>query len=75
MPPPPLAAEPRAPRVPSFPPHEAPPARRRGALLAWAASILLLAGLAIAAVRFQAEVTRAWPPSQRVYAVFAAMVR
>ena len=61
--------------MPSFPPYEAPPARRRGALLAWAASILLLAGLVFAAVKFQAEITRAWPPSQRVYAGFAIMKR
>ncbi len=66
----PLAAEPRLARTPSFPPYDAPPPRRRGALAAWAVSILVLAGLGFAAVHFQAEIMQGWPPSQRVYAVF-----
>jgi hypothetical protein len=70
MPPAPLTAEPRLARAPSFPPADAPPARRRGAGAAWAASILVLAGLAFAAVQFRAEIMQGWPPSQRLYAVF-----
>ena len=66
----PLAAEPRLARAPSFPPYDAPPARRRGALAAWAVSILVLAGLGFAAVQFRAGIMSGWPPSQRVYAVF-----
>ncbi len=66
----PLAATPRPARTPSFPPPAAPPARHRGALAAWVVSILVLAGLGFAAVQFRAEIMSAWPPSQRVYAVF-----
>ena len=45
---------------------------RRGAWLAWAASLLVVAGLAGAAVAYRTDIMLAWPPSQRVYAVFGA---
>lgn len=41
--------------------------RRRGALIGWALSLLLLIALAIAAVAWRTDVMAAWPPSQRVY--------
>ncbi len=73
MPVAPLAAGPRPPRAPSFPPPAAPPPRRRGAFAAWVATILVLAGLGFAAVQFRTEVMQSWPPSQRAYAVFGVV--
>jgi predicted Zn finger-like uncharacterized protein len=72
---PPLVAEERRPPPAPFPDYEEEPVGKRGAFAAWAASLLLLAGLAVAAVQFQAEIMRAWPPSQRLYALFPAGLR
>ena len=44
----------------------------RAAAAAWTASIVLLVAVAVAAVQFRAEIMRAWPPSQRLYALFDA---
>jgi predicted Zn finger-like uncharacterized protein len=69
----PLVAEPRIAPPPSFPPDEAVPPAGGHAWAAWTASILLLAGLAVAAVHFRAEITQLWPPSQRLYALLDAV--
>ena len=66
----PLVATPRLAPAPAFPPDEPPPPTNRHAPAAWVASLLLLAGLAVAAAQFRAEIMQAWPPSQRLYAVF-----
>ena len=68
----PLVATPRLAPAPSFPPNNAPPTPHRHAPAAWVASLLLLVGLAVAAAQFRAEIMVAWPPSQRLYAVFGA---
>ncbi len=36
-------------------------------LLAWVASLLILAGLAFAAYAYRAQIQAAWPPSERVF--------
>jgi predicted Zn finger-like uncharacterized protein len=41
--------------------------RRRGAVAGWVLSVLLLLGLAVAAVAWRTQVMAAWPPSERVY--------
>jgi len=41
--------------------------RRRGALVGWVLSVLLLTSLAIEAVAWRTQVMAAWPPSQRLY--------
>ncbi len=74
--PPPLMGEMRdipAERFPDY--EEAAPTWDRPAIAAWAASILLLVGLVVAAVQFRAEVMHGWPPSQRLYAMFGAVPR
>jgi predicted Zn finger-like uncharacterized protein len=74
--PPRLYGEPRIPLAAAFPdvqPAVKQPTLDRQALVAWAASIVVLVGLGVAAVQFRAEVMQGWPPSQRVYAVFGAM--
>ncbi len=43
--------------------------RRRGALIAWAVSLLLLALLIWAAFAFRSNVMGAWPPSERLFAL------
>ncbi|MDE2199214.1 MAG: hypothetical protein KGJ41_09330, partial [Rhodospirillales bacterium] len=45
------------------------PHRPIGAVVAIAASVLLLAALAAAAYVWRAPIMQAWPPSARVYAV------
>jgi predicted Zn finger-like uncharacterized protein len=42
--------------------------RRRGALIAWLLSLLVLAALIWAAFAFRGAVMGAWPPSTRLYA-------
>jgi predicted Zn finger-like uncharacterized protein len=36
-------------------------------VLAWSLSLLVLAGLAVAAVQWRGQVMAAWPPSERLY--------
>ncbi len=53
------------------PPLPQPPPIPRGRTLlpvAWAATLMVLAGLAAAAVTWRTDVMRAWPPSERLYA-------
>lgn len=57
-------------RFPDY--EEEAPAWDRAAAAAWAASVLLLVGLVVAAVQFRADIMHGWPPSQRLYAVFGA---
>ncbi len=64
------ARRPLAVPLPDYEDEEYEPASNRGATVAWIASVLLLVGLVVAAVQFQTEIMRAWPPSQRLYAVF-----
>ena len=45
------------------------PAWDRLALGAWAVSVVVLAGLVVAAVHFRTDVMRGWPPSERLYAM------
>jgi len=53
--------------------EEAPPPRRRrggvGAVTAWVATLMLLAGAGYGAVRFPHAVIEAWPASARLYAM------
>ncbi len=73
--PPPLFAAPQFPLAAGFPDYEEAPEKPildQRAMLAWAASLLLLVGLAVAAVQFRGEVMHIWPPSQRLYAAFGA---
>ncbi len=42
--------------------------RRRGALVAWLVSLLILALLIWAAFAFRSQVMGAWPPSERLFA-------
>jgi hypothetical protein len=51
------------------------PALDRTAIAAWAASVFLLFGLVVAVVAFRADIMRAWPPSQRLLALFDAVPR
>jgi predicted Zn finger-like uncharacterized protein len=56
-------------------PMPLPPAAKRddGAVrLAWIASLLLLAALAIGAYKFRADIQAAWPPSERLYRLLPA---
>lgn len=75
------AVEPAPPAAPAITPVRAPvgtsaadaparPVRRRRLALgaAWAASLLVLAAAAWAAVAFRAPIAAAWPPSLRIYA-------
>lgn len=73
--PPSLVAEPLTPREPAFPPYDEPVGFAWGALAAWVASILVLAGLAFATVQFRANIMQAWPPSQRAYALIGLAPR
>jgi hypothetical protein len=45
------------------------PGRNRGAVAAWAASLVILVALGFAAVHFRTEIMQAWPPSARAYAL------
>ena len=69
---PPLVATPRTAPIAGFPPLRDPAGFDRRALAAWAATVVLLAGLGLAAARYRAEIMQAWPPSQRLYALFGA---
>jgi predicted Zn finger-like uncharacterized protein len=57
----------------AFPDYTEDKTSDRGALAAWAVSVLLVTGLALAAVYFREDVMRLWPPSQRLYALFGAV--
>jgi predicted Zn finger-like uncharacterized protein len=50
------------------PPQDFETARsRRGAIIGWVASLVLLAAIGWAAVSWRGQVMAAWPPSERVY--------
>ncbi len=51
------------------------PALDRTAMAAWTASVLLLVGLVVAVVAYRADLMRAWPQSQRLFALFEAAPR
>jgi hypothetical protein len=72
--PPPLVAEPRRAAVSGFPDYEEErqPPLDHLALTAWAASVAVVLGLVVAGVAFREDVMGAWPPSQRLYAMFGA---
>lgn len=59
--PPPLPRPPQAPRDRTLLP------------LAWAATLMVLAGLAAATVIWRTDVMRAWPPSERLYAALGLL--
>lgn len=76
LPPPPLVAGPRHSLAGSFPePARKQPVWDRWVIAAWAASLLAVAGMGVAAVQFRADLMHSWPPSQRLYAVFGAVPR
>jgi predicted Zn finger-like uncharacterized protein len=76
---PPIAQPPPRPVPAPRPPREAPalaapgveeppkPGPNRALRLAWAGTAAALIALVVALVRFQAEVTAAWPPAARLY--------
>lgn len=71
-PPAPGAAAPEEPRRPEAPPPAAPampgPVTPAGLLAAaWAASLLLLAGMAAAAWTWRIDLVEAWPPAARAF--------
>ena len=41
----------------------------RGAWIGWVLSVLLLVGLAVAAVAWRGPIMAAWPPSERLYGI------
>lgn len=63
--PPTLVAEPRRAR-PDADTAE-PPRLKRSVLLAWVLSVLVILGVAGAAVQYRDPLMRAWPPSERVF--------
>jgi predicted Zn finger-like uncharacterized protein len=70
--PPSLVAEPRpAPLAEDEPRPPSPVA----VWLAWAVSVLVLVALGVAAIHFRADITAAWPPAARAYAVLDAWLR
>ncbi len=64
-PPPTLVAEPRRAR-PDTDATE-PPRLKRSVLLAWVLSVLVILGVAGAAVQYRAPLMQAWPPSERIF--------
>ena len=73
-----LPPEPAAPAPEPVPVADAPPATlpTQGIVWAgWAASIVLLAFLAVAAYAWRAEVMQAWPESERAYALLGLVDR
>lgn len=68
----PRVAAPAAPFPPIVPGNTRP---RFPVFLAWAASLALLGALAWAMVAWRADVMRAWPPSERLYAALGLLRR
>ena len=63
----PVIPEPPAPAEPSRPVQSAAKKTDSKVVLAWIASLLLLAALAFAAYTDRAEIQTAWPPSARIF--------